>query len=564
MERGQIDMTQDDLSCEEESGTAKHEVPFGEQLTLRSLLIGALGSVVITTSSVYVALRMGALPWPTIFVAVLSMALLKGMGRTNVNEINVTHTAMSAGGMVAGGLAFTLPGLHMLNPEAPMHFPALLAVTLSGTLLGVIFTALVRGYFIEREQLPFPMGIAASETILAGDEKGSKARTLFGTLGAAAIFTLLRDALGKIPTIWVSAPLAAKGMPFGVWVAPMAVGIGYLIGPLYTGIWFLGSLIGFVGLIYAGVSLGVFPNAAVASAFKDSLGIGLMVGTGAGILLKGILPRVWEIYGPLPSGHTPQDRMIGPRLAFSIPALLAFVLTYAVDMSLVSSVLTILGVWATTAMAAQITGQTAINPMEIFGIIVLLPVRAIASLGTGLGMEQAFCVAGIVAVACGLTGDVLNDFKSGHILGTNPRAQLAAEAVGGVVGAIVSTLILVVMHKAFGKMGPGTELPAPQAYAVSTMVGGLPNTAAFLLGLALGAVLYVLNVPAMTLGIGVYLPMFISVTVFLGGALASLTRRLFPNRQGSMGVVVASGLLGGEGIAGVLIAIGRVLSFMAD
>ena len=94
------------------------------------------------------------------------------------------------------------------------------------------------------------------------------------------------------------------------------------------------------------------------------------------------------------------------------------------------------------------------------------------------------------------------------------------------VGAIVSTLILVVMHKAFGKMGPGTELPAPQAYAVSTMVGGLPNTAAFLLGLALGAVLYVLNVPAMTLGIGVYLPMFISVTVFLGGALASLNYQI--------------------------------------
>ena len=101
-------MTQDDLSCEEGPGTAKHEVPFGEQLTLRGLLMGVLGSVVITTSSVYVALRMGALPWPTIFVAVLSMALLKGMGRTNVNEINVTHTAMSAGGMVAGELAFTL------------------------------------------------------------------------------------------------------------------------------------------------------------------------------------------------------------------------------------------------------------------------------------------------------------------------------------------------------------------------------------------------------------------------------------------------------------------------
>ena len=543
-------------------GAAKRAVSIGEQLTLRGILIGALGSVVITTSSMYVALRMGALPWPTIFVAVLSMALLKGMGRTNVNEINVTHTAMSAGGMVAGGLAFTLPGLSMLNPDAPMRLSALLMVTLSGTLLGVVFTALVRGYFIERERLPFPMGIAASETVLAGDEKGSKARTLFGTLGIAAVFTLLRDAWGKIPAVWVSAPLAARGVPFGFWIAPMAAGIGYLIGPLYTGVWFLGSLIGFFGLIYAGVSLGLFADAAAASAFKDSLGIGLMVGTGAGILLKGILPRAREIYGPMLSGRAARDRMIGLRFAPLIPVLLAFGLTYVAELSLAGSVLTILGVWVTTAMAAQITGQTGINPMEIFGIIVLLLVRTAASLGTGLGMEQAFYVAGVVAVACGLTGDVLNDFKSGHLLGTDPRAQLAAEVAGGMVGAVVSVLVLVVMYKAFGRMGPGTELPAPQAYAVSTMVGGLPNTAAFLLGLALGAGFYVLNVPAMTLGIGIYLPMFISGTVFLGGALAFLTRRLFPNRQGGMGVVVASGLLGGEGITGVLIAIGKVLSFL--
>lgn len=535
----------------------------GAQLTLRGILLGALGAVVITTSSMYVALRMGALPWPTIFVAVLSMALLKGLGRTNVNEINVTHTAMSAGGMVAGGLAFTLPGLYMLNPEAPMRLPALLAVTLSGTLLGVVFTALVRGYFIERERLPFPMGIAAAETVLAGDERGSKARTLFGTLGAAAVFTLLRDAWGKIPAVWISAPLAARGVPFGVWVAPMAAGIGYLIGPLYTGVWFLGSLIGFFGLIYAGVSLGLFADAAAASAFKDSLGIGLMVGTGAGILVKGILPRAREIYGPMLSGRAAQDRMIGLRFAPLLPVVLAFVLTYIAGLSILGSVLTILGVWVTTAMAAQITGQTGINPMEIFGIIVLLLVKAASSFGTELGVEQAFYVAGVVAVACGLTGDVLNDFKSGHTLGTNPRAQLAAEVVGGLIGAVVSVLVLVVMYKAFGRMGPGTELPAPQAYAVSTMVGGLPHTKAFILGLLLGLVFYLLNVPAMTLGIGVYLPMFISGTVFLGGALAFAMRRLFPDRKGGLGVVVASGLLGGEGITGVLIAIGKVLSFLA-
>lgn len=532
---------------------------FREQFTLRGILIGSLGSAVITTSSMYVALRMGALPWPTIFVAVLSMALLKAMGKTNINEINVAHTAMSAGSMVAGGLAFTIPGLYMLDPHAPMDIASLLAVTLAGALLGVVFTALVRGYFIEREQLPFPMGIAASETLLAGDEKGAKAKTLFGTLGLTALFTLLRDAWNVIPAVWISAPLAAKGVPFGFWIAPMAYGIGFLIGPLYTGIWFFGSVIGFFGLLIFGVQAGLFPDTATATAFKDSLGIGLMVGTGAGILVKGILPRAREIYGPLLSGKAAQGGMIGSRWAPLLLVALAFLFTSIAGIGTWASLLTIAGVWITTAMSAQITGQTGINPMEIFGIIVLLLVKALVN----IGMTEAFYTAAVVAVACGLTGDVLNDFKSGYILKTNPRAQLLAETIGATVGAVVSVFVLLVMYIAFGEMGPGTDLPAPQAYAVSTMVGGLPNPTAFFLGLILGLVLYVLNFPVMTLGIGVYLPMFISVTVFLGGAFAFAVGKIWPQRKGGSGVIIAAGMLGGEGITGVLIAIWKVAAFLS-
>ncbi len=166
---------------------------FGEQCTPRALLTGALGAVIITASSMYVALRMGALPWPTIFVAILSLTVLKALGKTNLNEINVTHTAMSAGGMVAGGLAFTLPGLWMLDANAAVDTLPLLAVTVGGAVLGVVFTALIRRHFVEVEQLPFPMGIAASETVLAGDSGGGKAKLLFSTLGATAVFTAMRD-----------------------------------------------------------------------------------------------------------------------------------------------------------------------------------------------------------------------------------------------------------------------------------------------------------------------------------------------------------------------------------
>lgn len=525
-----------------------------KQLTVRSLVIGALGSIIITTSSMYVALRMGALPWPTIFVAVMSLAVLKALGGTNLNEINVTHTAMSSGAMVAGGLAFTVPGIWILEASSEVSFLSLLIVTLAGTILGVIFTGLIRRYFIEKEKLPFPMGVASYETVVAGDKGGKKAKYLFSTMGAAAVFVAVRDGLEWIPSAWSSVRLYSRNIFFGMWISPMAVGIGYIIGPLFTGVWFLGAVLSYFFLIPVGVAAGWFADVGSATAFKDSLGIGLMVGTGVGILLKGILPRAREIYLPVKSSGK-GSRIKTLRWIPLVFAAIALFLTTLTEMTLVSSLLTIVGVWLTTAMAASITGQSGINPMEIFGIIILIAVKSVASLGT----IEAFLVAGVVAVACGLAGDVLNDFKSGYLLKTNPRAQIIAETVGGVIGAVVSVIVLFIMFRAYGTMGPGTELPAPQAYAVSTMVGGLPNTPAFFFGLMIGILIYLMKLPGMTLGIGMYLPMEISTAAFVGGVISFIVGKVKPKSK-ETGLIVSSGLLGGEGITGVVLAIIRVLT----
>ncbi|MDD3682210.1 MULTISPECIES: OPT/YSL family transporter [unclassified Mesotoga] len=525
-----------------------------KQLTVRSLVIGALGSIIITTSSMYVALRMGALPWPTIFVAVMSLAILKALGGTNLNEINVTHTAMSSGAMVAGGLAFTVPGIWILEASSEVSFLSLLIVTLAGTILGVIFTGLIRRYFIEKEKLPFPMGVASYETVVAGDKGGKKAKYLFSTMGAAAVFVAVRDGLEWIPSAWSSVRLYSRNIFFGMWISPMAVGIGYIIGPLFTGVWFLGAVLSYFFLIPVGVAAGWFADVGSATAFKDSLGIGLMVGTGVGILLKGILPRAREIYLPVKSSGK-GSRIKTLRWIPLVFAAIALFLTTLTEMTLVSSLLTIVGVWLTTAMAASITGQSGINPMEIFGIIILIAVKSVASLGT----IEAFLVAGVVAVACGLAGDVLNDFKSGYLLKTNPRAQIIAETVGGVIGAVVSVIVLFIMFRAYGTMGPGTELPAPQAYAVSTMVGGLPNTPAFFFGLMIGILIYLMKLPGMTLGIGMYLPMEISTAAFVGGVISFIVGKVKPKSK-ETGLIVSSGLLGGEGITGVVLAIIRVLT----
>ena len=191
--------------------------------------------------------------------------------------------------------------------------------------------------------------------------------------------------------------------------------------------------------------------------------------------------------------------------------------------------------------------------MEIFGIIVLLAAKAVSSIeGT-----EAFFVAAIVAVACGLVGDVMNDFKAGSILGTNPKAQWIGECIGGMIGAAVSVGVLMVIVKAYGPEVFGSqEFPAAQAGAVAAMVGGISHVPAFAAGLVIAVILSFLNFPVMTLGLGVYLPFYMSATALIGGVIRLIVTKGLPKieKEGT-GLVVASGLLGGEAIMGVIIAL---------
>ncbi len=507
------------------------------ELTFRSLLLAAAGSILIAGSSTYVALRMGALPWPTIFVAVLSMAILKPFG-ASIREINVAHTGMSAGGLVAGGLAFTIPGIWMADPHSDLGVGLVAVAAIVGASLGIAFSGLLRKHFIEDLNLPFPMGVAAAQTLQAGDQGGTKASTLFASCGFSGVVAYLRDGAGVIP------PLLGKGPLFSVWVSPMAVGIGFIIGPLYMGTWAAGAILANWIMVPLGLSSGWFPDATSAMAFRSSLGIGLIVGAGVAVLFRGALK---SFAGVLRSSSK------NLRLVAAVTAISAAVLTFAADIPLVPSLMATAGVWITVVMAATVTGQTGIDPMEIFGILVLLAVRTVWDIGG----QEAFLITAVVAVATGLAGDAMQDFRAGAILGTDPRAQLLSEAVGGIIGALAATFTIFLLREAFGAMGPGTDLVAPQAFAVKSMIDGLPCRGAFFGGLFGGLGLTFLGVPCMTVGIGVYLPVAISLAAGSGGLFRLLVDRFFPGSKAKM-TLVASGFLGGEGIAGVLFAIWKV------
>jgi uncharacterized oligopeptide transporter (OPT) family protein len=537
----------------DEKRSVTYATSFKEQLTVRGMIIGAIGAVVLTMSSMYVALKLGALPWPIIFVALVSMFFLKLFGKTNINEINVTHTAMSAGAMTAGGLAFTLPGIFMLNPEADVNLVKLMIVVLGGVLLGLIFTALIRKYFVVTKELPYPMGQAAAETLIVGDEGGKKSIVLFTSMGLAAIFTVVRDWFAAFPAAWLNAKMMGYGSLAGIWWSPMLIGVGYVVGPIFVGVWFLGAIIGDFGILVGGTEAGLW-DGATATAIKSSLGIGLMVGTGIGIIVKGIIPKAKEIFGPMFSKEALGQGFISLRWAPIVMVLLAAVFATLTGMGVIASIITILGVWLATSMSAQMVGQSGINPMEVFGIIVLLAAKAVSSIGE----TEAFFVAAIVAIACGLAGDVMNDFKAGYILKSDPKAQWIGEVIGGLVGAFVAVGVFYVILTAYGPTAFGNPemFVAPQAGAVAAMVGGIPHVTSFVIGLVVGCVLYILNFPVMTLGLGVYLPFYLSLTAFIGGAARFIVQKFAPKfEEGGNGLIIASGLLGGEAVVGVIIAL---------
>ena len=516
-------------------------------LTARGLAIGLVGLVIITASSMYVALRMGALPWPTVFVTVLSMAVLGKAKGSTLEEINCTHTLMSAGAMVAGGLAFTLPGLWMTDSSADLPIISILAISITGAVLGTLFTIIFRRTFIEREKLPYPMGEAAYNTLIAGKE-GKGAGVLFTSLGASALFTFIRDKLEWIPAVLGIYSGSSLFPALSLWVSPMALGIGAIIGPVLALMWFGGAVLGYFILTPIGLSTGLFGSMADADAFRSSLGIGLMIGTGLGVAVKAIATLLRKKKG---DGSSAIPRRTVYMIAlFCILAVI--VLSITTEITILEGVLLIVGVYLTTYLSGMLTGQTGINPMEIFAILVLIGISAVLS----PSLAAAFSIAGVVAVACGLTGDVMNDLKSGALVGTQPRYQIIAEGIGGIVGAIVAAFALIVLKDGMGGFG-SPELPAPQAAAVAAMAGGLSDPLAFGIGAAAGLLLYLLRVPSATLGLGVYLPTYISSAMALGAVVMAGVKKAMKNsaKADEGAALISSGLLGGEGITGVIIAI---------
>lgn len=531
-----------------------------EQLTVRGLIIGIIFCIIFSASSIYMMLKLGTAT-TTAFVAVCAtMAILKALRNTNVNEINVTHTLMTAGGYVSAIVGCTVPTLYVIYGKSfgGVKASSVMIVTVMGVLLGIVFLYFLRKKFMMKDGLPYPVGTISAQIVMAGDQGGGKIKKTSGSLGIAALFTLLRDLWRIIPAHTIAKPLVSNNMMFGIYWSPMICAVGYCIGPFMALVYFAGSILGWVLLPPLAMSQG-WADAAAAGSLRTAIALGLLVGGGFGILIRQILPKAKEIYGPMFVKGDDSKKIL--RFLPLIVAVAVFTATCFTEMTLGATLIAVIGAWLTTAMATYSTGTTTITPADSLAMMVLIIGKAILPHMTPM---EGILLACAVATACSISADVGNDFKEAYLLRTNFKAQLITLSLGGIIGAIVSVFLVIALVGAAG-VGDGTPYAAPQAFAFAGILDGMPYITVFYVTVIIGAAIQTVfkKFPVITLGIGAYLAQLMGTMVLIGGIIAWIVKKRTPDRnmvKYQEGLYIAGGAAAGESIMGVVLALVKIFA----
>ncbi|MBU7014574.1 MAG: OPT/YSL family transporter [Theionarchaea archaeon] len=523
--------------------------------TIRALLIAVGLTLFLLATSSYIALKLGALPWPIIFSVIVAGAILK-MFKTSIHEINVAQAGGTIGGLMASGVVFTIPGIIYLQKTEGLSISmpswwALALICITGGILGVLLSIPVRRAFIDEENLPYPTGAAGAEVLKAEFHGGTHAYLVAFVALLTGIFALSRDLW--FPAGIVFAGLAAYGIYFALLPMPLAVGVGYILGPKASvNSWFLGSVIGWVIIVPYLFHTGFTGDA---TKLVQELGMGFVLGSGVGFFVGYVIPKAKAIFLPLFRWRgAPWYTRFTP-----IGSVIAFVILLAVGVPVVASILSVAGVWIMATVAARMTGETNIDPLEQFGIIIgLLCLGVYTAMNRELGYFPAFMLVCFVSVAAALAGDIGHDYKSAKILNTQPKDIIKVDFLCAIAAGIVAPFVLkVILNSYSGSLFDPEGLPAPQAVLVAGSIFGFKYPSVFLTGFGIAFVIEVLQraakkslpVSFMAFGIGMFLGLKLGFLFFIGGIIRWYTDKKAPHIT-QEGILTAAGLMGGEGIAG--------------
>ena len=568
------------------------------EITVTSIIMGVLLAVVFGAANAYLGLRVGMTVSASIPAAVIAMGVIRVLMRKNsILESNMVQTIGSAGESLAAGAIFTLPALFLWAAEGKMEKPGILEITaiaLIGGLLGIFFMVPLRNALIVKEHgiLPYPEGTACSEVLLAGEEGGAKASTVFAGMGFAALFKFIIDGL-KVVAGEISVSVKGFAGQIGTQIYPAVISVGYICGARISSYMFAGGILSWLVIIplivLFGADIILYPGSqpiseifaaggasAIWSTYIRYIGAGALAAGGIISLVKS-LPLIVKTFGgalkSMSGAKVGSDDRTSKDLSMKFVLMAIAVLTLVVwlipviPVNLIGAVIIVVFGFFFATVSSRMVGLvgSSNNPVSGMAIATLLIATLILKVtgASGIsGMCSAIAIGSVICIISAIAGDTSQDLKTGYILGATPKKQQIGEIIGVVSAALAIGGTLYLLDRAWGF---GTEeLTAPQATLMKlitegVMEGNLPWALVFI-GVFIAVLVEIVGIPVLPFAIGVYLPVQLNACIMVGGLIRLGFDKLKREKKEkdaiiNDGVLFCSGMIAGEGLVGILLAL---------
>ena len=568
------------------------------ELTVTAIIMGAILAIVFGAANAYLGLRVGMTVSASIPAAVIAMGVIRIIMRKNsILESNIVQTIGSAGESLAAGAIFTLPALFLWAKEGKMEKPGMLEITLIaliGGLLGVFFMVPLRNALIVKEHgiLPYPEGTACAEVLLAGEEGGSNASTVFLGMGFAAVCKFIVDGFKFVSGEVNLAFKSFKGA-IGTQVYPALLSVGYICGPRISSFMFAGGVLSWMVLIpiisFFGADAVIYPGTETISAMYEAGGASEIWGSyvryiGAGALAAGgiislikSLPTIIKTFGGAmksmkssgAAGNLRTDRDINMKIVIAAIVVLtiAIWLVDAIPVTLLGSfIIVVFGFFFATVSSRMVglvgSSNNPVSGMAIATLLIATLILKVTGASGPAGYASAIAIGSIICIVSAIAGDTSQDLKTGFLLGATPKKQQYGEIIGVVASALAIAGTLYLLDSAYG-FG-SDEIGAPQATLMKLVVegvmgGDLPWNLIFI-GAAIAVIVEIIKIPVLPFAIGIYLPVQLNACIMIGGLLRLITDKLKKSEGEKKaitndGILFCSGMIAGEGLVGIILAI---------
>ena len=556
------------------------------ELTIKSIVLGIILSIILSAANTYLGLFAGMTVSASIPAAIVSMSILRFFKNSSIYENNLVQTSASAGESLAAGVIFTFPALILIGYWTDFDYLEVTKIALIGGVLGALFTIPLRKTLIVEKKLKFPEGIATSK-ILKSAKNIELSKIIYNSSIVGASIKFLQQALN----LWNSSmnyffKVNNSIFGFSFDLSPALLGVGYIIGLNIAILVFIGGVISW--LIAIPIYTGLYPSDGniVDTAWTvwntkiRFLGVGAMLIGGFWSIIKIIKPIFKGLLNTIRTNvDTEKDlpfKYVILIFGFLIIPLFNIYNDIFIDNS-VSTIITVLIIiiaFIFSSIAAYMAGIVGSSNNPVSGLTIatiLLSALFIRYMGflSDIGMISSILFGSIICCSSAIAGDNMQDLKTGYLINATPWKQQIMQIIGTVASALTITFILNILHTAY--VIGSDILPAPQANLMKVVVQGVFNENLpwdwIYAGMLIGLVIIILDLvqekkrshfrlPVLAVAVGIYLPIGLSSTIFMGGILSHLASK----RNNENGILYSSGLITGEAIMGILIALPIFLS----